>query len=163
MRLAAIIRKAVGIFFSVQFVKFLLAGGTAAVFNFISFIFIRQYLPRIISIVLAFVIGTFVSFILNKIFTFKAKDEKTLIQSVKFAFVAIAGYLLAIAVSVVLTCLYNLIGITVLTPEKVEGIIHLMTIGIITLYNFLAMKYFSFKKLSKPVKPYKTMFIKEER
>jgi putative flippase GtrA len=135
-------------FVSFQFLKFLIAGGTAALFNFLSFILFRNHFSHMVSIVLAFTVGTVISFILNKTFTFMAYSEKTAVQSAKFAVVAVGGYFLAVITAFLTIKIYEVLSISLITLQTAEKFAQAIAIGFVTVYNFLAMKYFSFNKLN---------------
>jgi len=143
-----LIKSIIGIFISKEFIRFLLVGGTAAAINFGSRFLFRVFFPYVLSVALAFSLGTVVSFILNKVYTFKAFDESTLAQLVKF--VAIAVVSIGIASFTVYSGMeiYKYIGITWITEREMESVMHLVAIGVVMIFNFLAMKYFSFRRLS---------------
>jgi putative flippase GtrA len=158
------------LFVSIQFIKFLAAGGTAALLNFFSGLVFRVLypgLPNEVSILVGYTAGTIVSFILNKLFTFKARDEKTYVQALKFTLLAVTSIILAEVISrfVLWIYFYTLVSAfisgSVIIVDWLRGaksipvdyamaqnISHVVAIGITTIYNFLAMKFFSFKKLS---------------
>jgi putative flippase GtrA len=98
--------------------------------------------------VLAFTVGTVISFILNKTFTFRAYSEKTAVQSAKFAVVAVGGYFLAVITAFLTIKIYEVLGISLITLQTAEKFAQAIAIGFVTVYNFLAMKYFSFNKLN---------------
>jgi putative flippase GtrA len=138
-------------FFSVQFLKFLLVGGTAALINFLSGLLMREYLiPQFpeVSVGIANIIGAIVSFIFNKIFTFKAADEKTGIQALKFALVAVTASFIAMGISWVVLFVYKSSGITSIDSKMAGHASQVIAIGITTIYNFIAMKFFSFRKIT---------------
>jgi putative flippase GtrA len=88
--------------------------------------------------------GTILSFILNKIFTFN-KMKNTRAQILKFILLAIVAYFLAVIIVSFLVFLYKQLNITFVNLKTAERIAQVIAIGITTIYNFLAMKYFSFK------------------
>ena len=62
-------------FYSNEFMGFLIAGGIAAVVNFLSRIFFNQYSSFSTAVILAYLTGMFASFILNKLFVFKLSTQ----------------------------------------------------------------------------------------
>ncbi len=100
------------------------------------------------SVALSYTLGTCVSFVLNKIFTFKSYEENTLIQILKFIIIALISIVIASFVVYAVMKLYVFLHISFISEEFMKTIAHLTAIAVTTLYNFLAMKYFSFKKIS---------------
>jgi putative flippase GtrA len=140
-------------FLSVQFLKFLLVGGTAALANFFSGLLIRELFPTLlneVSVVTGYTIGTIISFVFNKIYTFKANDESTTIQAMKFIVVSVTSALLGAGISRLVLVIYEVLGIRTIDLETAKNVSHIIAIGITTIYNFLAMKFFSFKKITLP-------------
>ncbi len=138
-------------FFSAQFLKFLLVGGTAALANFFSGWIIRQLYPSVITeitVVIGFTVGSIISFIFNKIYTFNANDEHTGVQAAKFVVVAVTAALLAGGISWLVLMLYDGFSMTFVDEKTAKEASHVIAIAITTIYNFVAMKYFSFKKIS---------------
>ncbi len=135
------------IFISKEFAKFLLVGGTAALVNFFSRFCFQIFFSYVFSIACAFILGSIISFILNKNFTFKAHDEKTRIQMFKFTIIAIGSIFLASFLAGIIMFFYNFFTIAYVSQPTMETLTHIFTIGVNTIYNFLAMKYFSFKPI----------------
>lgn len=134
-------------FISTQFLRFLLVGGFAALVNFFSRFFFRQFFLYVVSVAFAFSVGTIISFILNKIFTFKSFEERTVVQLIKFIIIAISSIFLATFIAWLGMVVYRLLQISFISSKQMESIAHIIAIGVTTLYNFLTMKYFSFRKL----------------
>ncbi len=146
-----ILYKVHNLFFSVQFGKFLAVGGTAAIANYCSGWMMRSLYPSLlneVSVVIGYTVGTIISFIFNKLFTFKAVDEKTSVQALKFLVVAFTAALLGAGISRLVLIIFDGIDISVIDRQIEKNISHIFAIGITTIYNFLAMKYFSFKKIT---------------
>ena len=140
------------LFLSKQFLRFLVSGGIAALVNFFSRFFFQQFFTYAWSVALSFSLGTGVSFFLNKAFTFASYDERTSIQFVKFILIALVGIMLASFAASAQITLYRLLGWPRLSEGEVESIAHIVTIAGAAIYNFLAMKYFSFRRLKAPHK-----------
>ena len=134
-------------FISKQFLRFLLVGGIAALANFFSRFLFQTYFPYTPSVALAFTLGTIISFILNKTFTFASYDEKTSIQLIKFLLAGIVCVALASIIAYLGMAFYHIARISFVTEKKMESIVHIIAIGLTTIYNFLAMKFFSFRRL----------------
>lgn len=133
-------------FFSKQFFIFLTVGGTAALVNFFSRFLFRPFLPYVVSVVCAFVVGTILSFFLNRMFTFKgARRDPIGVQATRFAGAALGALLIAALVTSLGIKLYHISGITVIPLSRVESLLHLAAICINVIYSFLVMKYFALK------------------
>ncbi|MFA5879607.1 MAG: GtrA family protein [Candidatus Margulisiibacteriota bacterium] len=134
-------------FFSTQFLKFLLVGGLAAFINFFSRFFFRIFVSYISSVILAYILGTIFSFIFNKIFTFKEDKQKTLVQGLKFFVIALSAIIIAALVVSLIMFIYNFFNISYINEQSMESFAHIVAIGVTTIYNFLTMRFFAFKKL----------------
>jgi len=136
-------------FISKEFMRFLLVGGCAAAINFFSRFFFRIFFSCVESVTLSFLLGTIVSFIFNRTYTFKAYDERVAIQCVKFVIIAILSIIIASFIVYSGMAMHDFLNITLIGRSEMESVVHLAAIGIITIYNFLAMKYVSFRKVSR--------------
>ena len=135
-------------FVDIKFLKFLFVGGTCALLNYGSGELVRRYFGLfMLSIIIGYVIGTIASFILNKIITFKSYDEKISLQLFKFIIVAVSSLILAAIIAYLAKSAILSSGIIYLPEKHADSAAHLTTIVFTTLYNFLLMKHFAFKKL----------------
>ncbi|MCT8272961.1 GtrA family protein [Xanthomonas translucens] len=82
-----------------KFIKFLLAGGTAAAANFGSRILLGQVMPYTWSIVVAYLIGMLTAFVLNRMFVFEAASTGLRHQAIWFTLINIAAVLQTLACS----------------------------------------------------------------
>jgi len=141
-------RRLIGIFWTPQFVRFLVVGGIAATVNFFSRFFFQMFCPYYtVNVALAFCAGTVVSFALNRFYSFKAFDDHRVHQFVKFLISTGGAILVASAVAWCCMRLYYALGRTLMSESQARILAHLAAIGLTTIYNFLHMKFFSFKKL----------------
>ncbi|QDI04687.1 MULTISPECIES: GtrA family protein [Xanthomonas translucens group] len=85
-----------------KFIKFLLAGGTAAAANFGSRILLGQVMPYTWSIVVAYLIGMLTAFLLNRMFVFEAASTGLRHQAIWFTLINIAAVLQTLACSLIL-------------------------------------------------------------
>ena len=135
-----------------QFLRFLLVGGTAFVVNYGTAYLTRSALSPVrlasgISIAVGYIIGTIMSFVLNKMFTFKAYDERVGLQAIKFMLVAISSLLLTTLITYSFVIGYDLAGFTFLQGKStLDSTAHFLALTLATIYNFLAMKYYSFNR-----------------
>jgi putative flippase GtrA len=144
------VKAAIRLFASKQFLVFLMVGGTAALVNFLSGALVRvywtSYSAYVASVTLGFVLGTLVSFVLNRRFTFRASDEAVTPQAFRFAVVALGAVVVSVAVASVVLWAWELAGRVALARAGVESLGHVSAIGVSTVYNFLAMKFFAFRR-----------------
>lgn len=140
-------RYAVKNFVSKEFMRFLLVGGCAASINFFSRCFFRMFFPYVLSVALSFSLGTIASFIFNKTYTFKAYDERATIQFAKFIVIAASSVVFASFIVYAGMKVYDFLNITFIARPGMESAVHLIAIGMMTIYNFLTMKYVSFRNL----------------
>jgi putative flippase GtrA len=87
---------------SPQFLKFLLAGGVAAVVNFGSRIVFNHWMPFSTAIVVAYIAGMITAFVLTKLFVFTESERPTWQSAVFFTLVNVVAVLQTWAVSVAL-------------------------------------------------------------
>ncbi|WOB48113.1 GtrA family protein [Xanthomonas hydrangeae] len=84
---------------SVKFLKFLLAGGTAAAANFGSRILLGHVMAYVPSIVVAYLIGMITAFVLNRLFVFETASTTLAHQATWFTLINIAAVLQTIICS----------------------------------------------------------------
>ncbi len=78
-------------FFSKQFIRFLIAGGIAAIINFLSRIFYNQYCSFSAAIIFAYLTGMVTAFILTRIFVFKSSTQSVGHSAIIFTLVNVAA------------------------------------------------------------------------
>ncbi len=83
-----------------QFVKFVIAGGIAAVVNFGSRIVLSRWMPYVPAIVVAYCIGMLTAFIINKLFVFQDSDRGLHHQVSWFIAVNVAAVVQTVLISV---------------------------------------------------------------
>ena len=86
-----------------------------------------------------------VNFLLNKKYTFKKGPRKLHQEFRTFFIVAVLGLLLTNLFSYMLVYIIGAY-FPAIKPEFLETVSHVLAVGIVSLYSFLAHKYFSFKK-----------------
>ena len=85
-----------------QFVRFLFAGGIAAGANYGSRFLFSRWVGYEFAIVLAYLVGMFVAFVLMRGHVFEAKDNGLALQAAKFVGVNFLAVLQTLIISVVL-------------------------------------------------------------
>lgn len=129
-------------FRSKQFLIFLLTGGGAAVVNFGARIFYNRWFSFSVSIVLAYLVGMVVAFILAKLFVFQ-KSQQALHRSILlFVLVNLVGMLQTWLVS--MGCVFFVLprlGMVRNVPE----IAHFVGIMTTALTGYIGHKHWSFR------------------
>ena len=147
-----ITKKVLNLFLSKEFMVFLTVGASAALVNFMGGVLFRAVFPGkyfyTISIWVGNLCGSVVSFIFNKRITFKANDEKIINQVIKFSIVFFCSIAIASGIANVAMIIYNSLDISIFTVNQAENIARLLSIGLTTLFNYPAAKFFSFKKIT---------------
>lgn len=133
-----------------EIIKFLLVGGIAATANFLSGFFFRTGFGIVgynyqISLALGFTVGTIISFILNRSLTFKAHRGNIRAQAFRFVLAAVVAIFLSVAVGLVIIKLIASFSNGTLSEDMVVSISHITTILLMTLYSYIAIKYFAFR------------------
>lgn len=129
-------------FFSRQFIIFLVTGGIAAAANFLSRIFFNQWLSFSASIIIAYLIGMTIAFILAKIFVFK-QSQQSLHKSAAF-FVLVNGVAVLQTWGISLALAYSILpalGVEYHTKE----IAHAAGVIFPVFTSFIGHKYLSFQ------------------
>jgi putative flippase GtrA len=83
-----------------EFVRFVLAGGVAAAANIVSRWLLSRVMPFEVAIVLAYLIGMAIAFILTKLFVFAPSERRTHNQAMRFVLVNMVALLQVWVVSV---------------------------------------------------------------
>jgi putative flippase GtrA len=136
------LRKLLGIYWSEQFLRFLLVGGIAFLINWLAGIGFNWILPFSIAIVLAYCVGMLAGYLLNRKFVFpysgrRPEQEMTLfflVNIAAFPFVWLIAYGLA-------NYLFPAIGYTFEPEATAYGIAILTPVFV----NFAAHKFVTFR------------------
>ena len=133
-----------------NFFYFIAFGGTAALVNLLCgyLLYNSNVFPYIASVFIAASAGLLVNFILNYKLNFRYKGRKLSQQFGTFLVVAFIGTLLTAVVAHFSMQLLLFFGIEdiALTGFAVSSqfVAHVFSVGLITIYSFIAHKYFSF-------------------
>lgn len=139
----------VGLVLRYEFVRFLVSGAIAALLNLLIAWGYRQMFHGTVcyfeaSVVLGFSIGTGVSFVLNKFFTFRARETKVLHQVMRFTLIALVSIAISTIVAhLILSGLILLPGMAT-NAHRCESLAHIATIGVMTVFNYFAIKHLAF-------------------
>nr|WP_321982376.1 GtrA family protein [uncultured Cohaesibacter sp.] len=123
-------------------VRFLLAGGSAALLNWgIRFLF-SQYLPYLLAVCLALVVGMIYGFIIYRYWAFVSQHRRPVFLEIRdFILVNIGGGLVTIIVAYALNWL---LGGLPLPTVMIEGFAHATGIAAGAVVNYLGHKNITF-------------------
>ena len=124
-----------------RFARFLLAGGTAAIVNIVSRIFINWFIPYEVAIVAAYLCGMITAYVLNKLFVFRSSDRRIAAEYARFALVNLLSVAQMWCVSVGLArFVFPAVGFF-WYPETVA---HIIGVASPVYIAYLGHRYFSF-------------------
>lgn len=122
--------------------RFLAAGGIAAAANFGSRFFFSIWLTYPVAIVLAYLVGMLVAFVLMRAFVFDGHGKAALPQAIKFVIVNIAAVLQTLLISLALArWALPAWGIT----DHAEAIAHLTGVIVPVITSYFGHRYATFK------------------
>ena len=130
-----------------QFLKFLVAGGVAAIANFGSRIALSHWMTYVPAIIVAYLIGMITAFVLNRLFVFEAAGNSLRNQAGWFTLVNLAAVAQTLAISLLLADhLLPAMGIA----KHAETIAHGVGVLVPVVTSYFGHKHFSFRT-TKPV------------
>jgi len=129
-------------FFSLQFMVFLLTGGTAAAINFGSRIVYNRWMDFSSAVILAYITGMITAFILAKLFVFKDSTQSFKRSAAFFILVNVAAVLQTWAISMGLAY-YLLPALQVTT--YVHEIAHAAGVAMPVFTSYIGHKRWSFR------------------
>ncbi len=134
--------KTLSIFQSKEFVKFMLVGISAAGVNFGSRILLNYKFSYSWSIILAYILGMIVAFILNKWLVFETSSHRTTRQAIMFILVNLIAVLQTYVISLLLVnWLFPLLNFQWHTHE----VAHFIGISVPIVTSYIGHKYVTFK------------------
>ncbi len=125
-----------------QFLKFLIAGGLAALVNIVSRIGYNELVSFSVAVVLAYLTGMATAFVLNKLFVFEESDNSTQKEMIYFALVNVFAVLQTWGISMLL---YSYV-LPDFFPSYYAEISHVVGVLVPVFTSYLGHKYFTFKK-----------------
>ncbi len=126
-----------------QFLKFLVAGGLAALANFSSRIAFSHWMRYIPAIILAYLVGMATAFLLNRLFVFTGAGNSLRNQAGWFTLVNLAAVAQTLAISLLLVdYLLPTIGI----KTHVETIAHGVGVLVPVVTSYLGHKHLTFRQ-----------------
>lgn len=130
----------------IQYIKFILFAGIAAIFNLGSRYIIsnKLHLNLIISVVIAYLLGMVINFLLNKNYNFPKSGRKYSDEFITFLIIAAIGLLLT---SILTITLFKLSGdLFEINIRSRENLSHLFAVAIVSIYSFIFHKTLTFNK-----------------
>jgi len=127
------------------FTGYVVFAGLAALANLLSRYCLSGFLGVnfIAAVVVAYCIGLFVNFLLNKYLNFKRHDRKTHEQLRTFVVVALGGLIVTTGLSAVIKD-YLLLHLGNGVIQDKETAAHVIAVGVTTFYSFFMHKWFTF-------------------
>lgn len=117
-----------------EILKFLVGGGSAVVVDALFYAILKAYIDFSVAKAISYILGAFVGFIINKLWTFESK---------KFKVAEIYKYIILYACSALVNTGVNKFVIWII-PSTVFAF--LCATGISTVMNFLGQKFLVFRK-----------------
>lgn len=130
-------------FLSRQFLRFLVSGTIAAAFNFGTRYFLQPYIGYTLSIVIAYLVGMVVAFVLYEHEVFGEGNHTRLME--------VALFVMVTAFAIVQTVIVSLVCAEYVLPSMgvtryVDDIAHFIGIGAPVFTSFIGHKYLTFSR-----------------
>ncbi|MCB1616915.1 MAG: GtrA family protein [Pseudomonadales bacterium] len=130
-------------FLSAQFLRFLVSGTIAAIFNFGTRYFLQPYIGYTLAIVIGYLVGMVVAFILYEHEVFGEGSRSRLMEVALFVAVTALAIVQTVIVSLVFAeYVLPAMGVT----EHVDDIAHFFGIGAPVFTSFIGHKYLTFSR-----------------
>ena len=125
-----------------QFLLFLVAGGLAALANFLSRIALSLWMPYAAAIVVAYAIGMLTAFLLNRAFVFRGASSPVATQAGWFVAVNLLAVVQTLLISLALArWLFPMMGMS-FHPETIA---HAFGVAVPVFTSYLGHKHLSFR------------------
>jgi putative flippase GtrA len=125
-----------------RFIRFLLAGGMAAAANFGSRFVFSLWCPYELAIVLAYLVGMVVAFLLMRRYVFDAHGKSLAPQILKFVAVNLLAVLQTLVISVALArWVLPALGV----HQQVEALAHLVGVLVPVVTSYLGHRFATFR------------------
>ena len=130
------------LYFSKQFVYFVIAGGSSALLNFLIRILIRPYFDILFSAAVAYCVALIFAFFLYRRFVFPLSEIPLIVQGRRFIVIQLSCMPVVIMIFSSLSKLFYFYGLNTYS----EPIAHAISIGTPALITFLLYKLFVYIK-----------------
>ena len=128
------------LYFSKQFIYFLIAGGLSALLNFLTRLILRPYFDIILSAAFSYTAALICAFFLYRKFVFPYSNVPMNIQGKKFLLIQIACMPIVILIFSLMAGFFTSIGFGIYS----EPLAHAISIGMPALITFLLYKLIVF-------------------
>ena len=128
-------------FFTRQFLRFLLVGGTAAFLHWSARILLSLWLPFGWAVALAYAVGIVIAFVLNRIFVFPQSTKPIGRQGRDFILINLAFFPVVWAAALAIDKALKSLSVTFYP----EAIAHAIAVALPMAATFLIYKFFAFK------------------
>lgn len=130
------------LYFSKQFVYFIIAGGLSALLNFLIRLYLRSYFDIVLSAILAYCVALIFAFFLYRRFVFPFSEISLVVQGRRFLLIQLGCMPIVVLTFSSLSKLFYFYGL----GELSELLAHAISIGMPALITFLLYKLFVFIK-----------------
>ncbi len=131
-------------FLTKQFLGFLAVGGLAALLHWLARLFLSIWLPFSLAVVIAYMVGMLVAFLLNSIFIFPTSEKARHAQARDFVLVNLSFFPVVWLAAVQINHWLKTVGMI----SHSEELAHALAIPLPMLATFLIYKFFTFKEKS---------------
>ena len=128
-------------FLTRQFFGFLVVGGVAALLHWLTRILLSVWLSFSSAVIIAYVIGMSVAFLLNSYFIFPRSEKARHAQARDFIWVNLSFFPIVWLASLMINHFLKLIGMV----SHTEELAHALAISLPMFATFLIYKFFTFK------------------
>lgn len=129
---------------SLEFPRFLIAGGIAATANFGSRFIFSIFFSYAAAVFLAFLVGMFVAFFTMRGHVFNASNGPLISQIIKFVGVNVFAFLQTLAISLVMA-VWLLPKIGIIDHAKAEAMAHLAGVLVPVVTSYFGHKFLTFR------------------
>lgn len=131
------------VFFSSEFVRFILVGGVAALVNFFSRILFNEWMSFRLAIIVAYLVGMLTAYVLSRTIVFESSGKH---PGHELFYFSVVNLLAIIQVWLISVGLAEYAFPTMNFHYYPKEIAHLVGLGIPVITSYLGHKHFSFAK-----------------
>lgn len=129
-------------FFTKQFIGFVAVGVVAALLHWLARLILSIWLPFSSAVVIAYIVGMAVAFILNRIYIFPVSDKAMSVQARDFVLVNLSFFPVVWFASLKINAWLKTFEIWI----NSEALAHAIAISLPMFITFLIYKFFAFKE-----------------
>jgi putative flippase GtrA len=130
-----------------QLFKYLIFAGLATLVNIILRFILSEYilLGYTAAITTAYLLGMFINFTLNKVYTFPSGHRRIYQEGRTFVVIAVIGLLLTNLIALLFVYIGNNILNIQIAYNLLKTYSHILAVGLVAVYSFLGHKYLTFR------------------